>query len=191
MKTELKIVGILLAVVLIAGLLPSRPVKPDEIGKLGPEIIAKLVSLGVIDSEKADPAELSELNLLWAFGLANKNPVLEKGPMMDMSHGGPEHMASVGGWTLSRGSAMEHYSQYELVTLTSSQQTLLEKVAKKVYRPCCSNSTYFPDCNHGMAMLGMLELMVANGASEQIMLEKANEKNSEWFPGWGGSSCAV
>ena len=171
--------------------LPSQSVKPGGEAELGPEIIAKLVSLGVIDSEKADPAELSELNLLWAFGLANKNPVLEEGPMMDVSHDGPEHMASVGGWTLARGSAMDHYSQYELVTLTLAEQVLLEKVAKKVYRPCCSNSTYFPDCNHGMAMLGMLELMASRGASEKMMLQEADKKNAEWFPGWGGSSCAI
>ena len=37
------------------------------------------------------------LNLLWAFGLANKNPILEEGPMMDARYGGAGNFASTGG----------------------------------------------------------------------------------------------
>lgn len=122
------------------------------------------------------------LNLFWAFGLANKNEILEKGPMMDPRYGGADKFASTGGWTVSKGNAMNHYSKHMLVTLTNEQQELVKKVAGGVYRPCCNNSTIFPDCNHGMAMLGMLELMAAQGATEQDMWNAALAANSFWFP---------
>jgi hypothetical protein len=122
------------------------------------------------------------LNLLWAFGLSNKNPILEEGPMQDPRYGGPDRFASTGGWTLARGNVMDHYSTYEFVMLTSEQQSLVEEISKNIYRPCCGNSTYFPDCNHGMAMLGLLELMAAEGASEEEMYEAALQVNSYWFP---------
>jgi hypothetical protein len=47
----------------------------------------------------------------------------------------------------------------DLIPLTAEQQALVEEVAAEIYRPCCNNSTLFPDCNHGMAMLGFLELL--------------------------------
>ncbi|MCR4260907.1 MAG: hypothetical protein NUV96_00995 [Candidatus Colwellbacteria bacterium] len=122
------------------------------------------------------------LNLLWALGLANENPVLSEGPMMDPRYGGFEGFASTGGWTLSQGSVGEHYNQHKLVSLTDEQQALVEKVSQGVYRPCCDNSTYFPDCNHGMAMLGLLELMASQGVNEDQMYEVALQVNSYWFP---------
>jgi hypothetical protein len=122
------------------------------------------------------------LNMLWAFGLANKNPILENGPMMDPSYGGAGNFASTGGWTLAKGDTMSHYSMHTLVTLSPAQQALVEKVAKNVYRPCCRNSTYFPDCNHGMAMLGLLELLAGEGATEEEMYKTAQDVNALWFP---------
>src|SRR3990167_7667138 len=122
------------------------------------------------------------LNMLWAFGLANKNPILENGPMMDPKYGGAGNFASTGGWNLAKGNAMKHYSMHQFVTLTEEQQTLVERVSKNIYRPCCVNSTYFPDCNHGMAMLGLLELMASQGVSESDMYRVALIVNSYWFP---------
>lgn len=122
------------------------------------------------------------LNLLWALGLTNKNDILEKGPMMDKQYGGADKFASTGGWTLAVGSPMDHYSRHALMTLTPEQQLLVERVSKNIYRPCCGNSTYFPDCNHGMAMLGLLELMASQGASEADMYKAALAVNSFWFP---------
>ena len=58
----------------------------------------------------------------------------------------------------------------------------MERVSKNIYRPCCGNSVYFPDCNHGMAMLGLLELMAAQGTSEEEMYKAALQVNSYWFP---------
>ena len=122
------------------------------------------------------------LNLLWALGLGNKNEILEKGPMNDEKYGGAGNFASTGGWTLSRGNAMSHYSMHKFIVLTPAQQTLVEKVSKGIFRPCCGNSTYFPDCNHGMAMLGLLELMASQGVSEDEMYKVALAVNSFWFP---------
>ena len=123
------------------------------------------------------------LNLLWAFGLANKNSILEQGPMTDPRYGGVGGFASTGGWTIAQGDSMSHYSKHAFVTLTEDQQKLVEKVSKNIYRPCCDNPTYFPDCNHGMAMLGLLELMASQGASESEMYNAALVANSYWFPG--------
>ncbi|MDO8474293.1 MAG: hypothetical protein Q7S62_02015 [bacterium] len=122
------------------------------------------------------------LNLLWGFGLGNKNSILETGPMMDPRFNGAGNFASTGGWTLARGNAMDHYSKYAFVALTPEQQALVERVSQGIFRPCCGNSTYFPDCNHGMAMLGLLELLAYNGVSEEEMYRVALQVNSYWFP---------
>lgn len=122
------------------------------------------------------------LNLFWALGLGTKNSILEKGPMMDVRYGGAGRFASTGGWPLAVGGSMDHYSRHSLITLTAQQQALVERMAKNIYRPCCGNSTYLPDCNHGMAMLGFLELMASQGVSEQEMWKAALTVNSYWFP---------
>lgn len=122
------------------------------------------------------------LNLFWALGLASQNKILEEGPMQDPRYGGAGRFASTGGWVLAQGDPMNHYSQHAFLTLTPEQQELVENVAKNIYRPCCDNSTYFPDCNHGMAMLGLLELMASQGATESEMYRTALAVNSLWFP---------
>jgi len=170
-----------------------------------------LAETGVIDKEQflalyaADPALMDEakrmltedvqeplrissqnagllLNLLWALGLGNKNDVLEKGPMMDPRYGGADRFASTAGWTITRGKGMEHYARHAFITLTPEEQALVEETAKNIYRPCCGNSTYFPDCNHGMAMLALLELMASQGATESELYRAALVVNSLWFP---------
>ncbi len=122
------------------------------------------------------------LNLLWALGLGNKNPILENGPMENPQYGGAGNFASTGGWTLAVGNAMSHYDAHPFVTLTAEQQSLVGQVAQNIYRPCCGNSTYFPDCNHGMAMLALLELMASQGATADQMYKTALTVNSYWFP---------
>jgi len=123
------------------------------------------------------------LNLLWAFGLSNKNSILEHGPMMNPAYGADAgRFASTGGWTLAVGGAMDHYSAHSFVSLTREQQEKVETVSKGIYRPCCGNPVYFPDCNHGMAMLGLLELLAAEDASEETMYDIALAVNAYWFP---------
>jgi hypothetical protein len=189
--------------------LPSEGViLPVTWGDLG----AKLVEVGAIDYEKLEALYKDRggfqpeykkmleknanekivitnwnsgylLNLFWAFGLANKNPILEdKSEMMNPAYGGADHFASTGGWTLAKGDAMDHYNMHALVQLTDSQQTLVDRVSRNIFRPCCGNSTHFPDCNHGMAMLGLLELMASQGINEDEMYKTALSVNSYWFP---------
>jgi len=188
--------------------LPSEGVVlPVTWGDLG----AKLVSVGAIDADKfkavydqrgAFTDEYKNLllgqndgklkitnenagyllNLLWALGLASKNPILESGEMTNPAYGGAGNFASTGGWTIAQGNAMDHYSKHKFFDLTSDQQALVDKVSRGIYRPCCGNSTHFPDCNHGMAMLGLLELMASQGVSEQDMWKAALAVNSYWFP---------
>ncbi|MBI2443865.1 MAG: hypothetical protein HYV42_01315 [Candidatus Magasanikbacteria bacterium] len=122
------------------------------------------------------------LNLLWALGLGNKNPILDTGPMVDKRYGGAGNFASTGGWSLAKGKAMDHYSKHGFIKLNPTQQALVERVSQGIYRPCCNNATYFPDCNHGMAMLGLLELMAAKGVSEAEMYKTALQVNAYWFP---------
>jgi hypothetical protein len=122
------------------------------------------------------------LNFFWAVGLANKNPVLIQGPMVQNSAGRIDQFASTGGWTLASKPISELYASMELIPLTAEQQARVEEVAAAVYRPCCNNATLFPDCNHGMAMLGLLELMASRGATLDQMFEAAKYVNAYWFP---------
>jgi len=201
--------AIVILVIVLLGFVPSKQISVFSLnwGSMG----VKMIEAGVIDQVKFENlyrqrGGLSEadkkllygvdnknlvinsensgvmLNLLWAFGLANDNPILKNGPMMDPKYGGAGNFASTGGWTLAKGKAMGHYNMHSFVTLTREQQALVERVAKNIYRPCCDNSTYFPDCNHGMAMLGLLELMASQGASETEMYKVAEDVNALWFP---------
>ena len=63
------------------------------------------------------------LNLLWAFGLANKNEILEQGPMTDSQYSGAQNFASTGGWTMSQGDTMSHYRKHQIIDFTNQQQT--------------------------------------------------------------------
>ncbi|MDP1760295.1 MAG: hypothetical protein Q8L01_02490, partial [Candidatus Woesebacteria bacterium] len=67
------------------------------------------------------------LNLFWALGLANKNPVLDAGEMVDPKYGGAGNFASTGGWTMAKGKPMDHYSKHAFITLTPAQQALVDK----------------------------------------------------------------
>src|SRR3546814_2132150 len=60
------------------------------------------------------------------------------------------NFASTGGWTLGKeqnGGA--YFNKFRIVELTPEQVALVTQVAKSTYRPCCNNSTFFQDCNHG------------------------------------------
>lgn len=122
------------------------------------------------------------LNFFWAFGLANENALLTEGDIAQYGEGQVGSFASTGGWTLASKELDEYYSGTRIVNLTKTQQELVEEVSSNIYRPCCGNPTSFPDCNHGMALLGMLELMAAQGLSEAEMYENSKYVNAFWFP---------
>lgn len=124
------------------------------------------------------------LNFFWAVGLNNKSKILDSGEMM--KYGGLKeagNFASTGGWSLAKGNTMNYYSKTPLILLTTDQEKLVERVSSNIFRPCCNNSTAFPDCNHGMALLGVLQLMASNGATESEMYEAGKYFNAFWFPG--------
>ena len=102
--------------------------------------------------------------------------------MVQQSEGQVERFASTGGWTLATKPITELYASLNLIPLTADQQKLVEEVAAAIYRPCCDNHTLFPDCNHGMAMLGILELMASQGATADEMFDAAKYINAYWFP---------
>lgn len=176
---------------------------PVSWGDLGPQ----LTLLGVIDQEKfAAVVKLTDeqkeiltkgsdkkikidkgnvqfvVNVLWAAGLAQKSIVYDEGPMGKEYKKDVANFASTGGWTLAKGDAMQYYNRYDLIPLTADQQQKVAEIAKNVYRPCCGNSTYFPDCNHGMAALAMIELMVAKGVDEATIYKNILAFNAFWFP---------
>ncbi len=118
------------------------------------------------------------LNVFWALGIANKNPILDEMAKYD-SVG---NLASTGGWTLAKGEAMDYFNKVELVALTAEQQAVFEEVAKNTYRPCCNNPTAFPDCNHGAALLSLLELGASQNLAKDELYLLALQANTLWFP---------
>ncbi|MBI4226377.1 hypothetical protein HY612_04655, partial [Candidatus Roizmanbacteria bacterium] len=80
------------------------------------------------------------------------------------------------------GKAIDYYAKRAIVPLTEDQEKVVKEVGDNAYRPCCGNPTSFPDCNHGMALLGIFELMAAQGATQSEMYEAGKYINSYWFP---------
>jgi hypothetical protein len=152
----------------------GQPLNEEQLAILADGSDAKIV----FDRENA----YFLLNFFWALGLTNENPILTDGPMVQYSEGQIERFASTGGWSISSKPVTDLYASAQILPLSAEQLQRVENVAKGVYRPCCNNPTIFPDCNHGMAMLGMLELLAFNDASEDQMFEAAKYANAFWFP---------
>jgi hypothetical protein len=175
------------------------------------DLPARLVAAGVIDLEKlraalaADggltPAQLDQLqagtdqpvhldaqnanyvlDVLWALGLANRNPIITSGPIAQLGPDQAANYASTGGWTLGAHPGPVYLATMDLVSLTADQQGMAATVAAQVYRPCCNNPTVFPDCNHGMAALGLIELMAARGAPAVDIFAALKAISPFWFP---------
>lgn len=120
------------------------------------------------------------VNLLWPLGLANYMDTNKKSPILGDSL---FNFASTGGWNLGKeenGGA--YFNKFKIVELTPEQEALVTKVAKNTYRPCCNNSTFYQDCNHGSALLGLLQLGAAQDLSEDDLYREALAFNSFWFP---------
>lgn len=183
-------------------------VLPVDFGDLGPQMMAAGVfdreqfikvyqqanqpltenQMSMLDGTHSGPVMMNSenayflLNFFWGLGLSNNNPVLDSGTIQESSQNGVEGFASTGGWTLATRPIKEIFSSSKHFILTAEQQSRLEEAAAAVYRPCCDNPTHFPDCNHGMAMLGLLELMASQNASLDEMLEAAKYVNAFWYP---------
>ena len=120
------------------------------------------------------------LNLLWPLGLANRMAANTDSPIQGEMLA---RYASTSGWTLGReDNGAAYFNRFTLVDLTPEQEARAMAVAVNVYRPCCDNSTFFQDCNHGSALLGLLELGAAQGLDEDALYREALAFNSFWFP---------
>lgn len=121
------------------------------------------------------------VNTLWALGLVQASDVLDKGIMGTEYRKDLGNFASTAGWTLGSKQAVDLYSSARIIDLSDEEQEMVAKISGGIYRPCCGNPTSFPDCNHGMAILGLVELMVDQGFSEEEIYEAALAFNSYWF----------
>lgn len=121
------------------------------------------------------------VNTLWTLGLVNKSKILDEGSMKTYGEGDVMGFASTGGWNFGSKPTRELYSSQDIVSLTPEQERLVENIAQNVFRPCCGNPTSFPDCNHGMAALGYIELAVSQGLSEKQIYTDLLSLNSFWF----------
>lgn len=120
------------------------------------------------------------LTLLWPIGLATKASYNENGPIDNESL---PSLASTAGWTLGRESnGASYFNKVGTLNLTAEQERSVADVAKNTFRPCCDNSTLLQDCNHGSALLGLIELAVSQGASQADLYRLALAANSFWFP---------
>src|SRR3989344_6279744 len=122
---------------------------------------------------------LFNLNMLWAIGLVNENPILAEGKISEDEN--PGRFASTGGWTLGTKPGGELMATAKIIGLTPEQQAIVDEVAANTYRPCCDNPTGFPDCNHGMAALALAELMASQGATKEQIYDALLVANSYWF----------
>lgn len=167
--------------------------------------IQRVIAAGVIDPDKFraslgklpawverlllarsdDPIVFSQatgpylVNLLWPIGLSNRAAFNENSPVNTPSI---PNFASTGGWTAGRLDGYTYFNRVEVVRLTAAQQAMVVAVARSTYRPCCNNSTLFQDCNHGSALLGLLELAAAQGATLPALYRLALTANAYWFP---------
>jgi hypothetical protein len=119
------------------------------------------------------------VNLLWAVGLANHMVGNFSSPLMGDSL---RSFASTAGWMLGdRDEGADYFNKLPIVDLTLAQESLAIRVAKSTFRPCCDNSTFFQDCNHGSALYGLLQLGASQGLREADLYREALTFSSFWF----------
>jgi hypothetical protein len=120
------------------------------------------------------------VNLLWPIGLATYMTANADSPLYGNSL---YSFASTAGWTLGREkNGGTYFNEFPIVELTKAEDARVARIAKSTYRPCCNNSTFFQDCNHGSALLGVLQLGASQGLSDEDLYREALAFNSFWFP---------
>lgn len=121
------------------------------------------------------------LNVLWPLGVASKNNINLKSPIN--KDGNVNSYASTGGWSLGKEkNGGVYFNQIAAIPLNADQERIVLEVAQNVYRPCCNNSTFFQDCNHGSALYGLLQLAASQGYSTKEMYQLSLEANKYWYP---------
>ncbi len=120
------------------------------------------------------------VTLLWPIGLGNRIRANVDSPLNGRMR---FRFASTGGWTL--GTAPNggfDFNRHRIVDLSREQDARVARVARETFRPCCDNSTFFQDCNHGSALLGLLALGAAQGLTEDELFGETLAFNAHWFP---------
>ncbi len=187
----------------VANVLPREGFKTKLV--LG-DAVKKMVDCGVIDLEKMkkiyngqipeyfqklingyyEPLVIDQetanylLNIFWPLGLSNKTEFNKNIPFTEKDL---PYLASTGGWWLGKkDNGAEYFNKCEIIKLTPKQEEIVYEVAQNTFRPCCDNSTFAQDCNHGSALLGALELAASQGYSKDELYKLALQLNSFWFP---------
>jgi hypothetical protein len=167
----------------IARLIAAGALVPDKLRALGgvPDWVER-----VFGGASTEPVLFSRdrapylVNLLWPLGLANRVGFNRRSPISAIRL---PSFASTAGWTLGRApNGYVYFNAVEAVPLTEQQAALALAIATKTFRPCCDNSTFFQDCNHGSALLGLIELAASQGATADTVYRAALTANSFWFP---------
>ncbi len=168
----------------IQKLIAAGVIDPDKFRASAQELPPWVERLLVVPSD--DPIVFNQatapylVDLLWPIGLSNKAAFNKTSPIYTPRI---PSFASTGGWTLGRQqNGYVYFNQVEAVRMTAEQQTMVLDVASTTYRPCCDNSTFYQDCNHGSALLGLLELAASQGATLEGLYGIALTANSYWFP---------
>ena len=189
-----------------AGLFPPEGIRTQIITG---DTIPRMVTLGIIDIDKFKkqyegrggiPPEVADLlekprqepllitrenqfflvTLLWPLGLANKLDVNRDSPIAGTRL---FNFASTGGWNLGKEeNGGSYFNKYDLIVLSGEGQKRVKTIAENTYRPCCNNSTFFQDCNHGSAAMAIIELGVSQGLSDEEIYKNLLAFNSYWFP---------
>lgn len=119
------------------------------------------------------------VNLLWPLGLANHLAINADSPIRrDLMN-----FASTGGWQLGReknGGA--YFDRFPILALSADQEARVLDLAESIFRPCCNNSAFFQDCNHGSAMYALMQLGVLQGLTAEQLYAEALAFNAFWFP---------
>jgi len=119
------------------------------------------------------------VDLLWPLGLSTKAAFNKKSPINTLQIPG---FASTGGWHLGRArNGYVYFNKIDAITMTVQQEAMVLEAATRMFRPCCDNSTFYQDCNHGSALLGLMELAASQGATAERLYQIALVANSYWF----------
>lgn len=120
------------------------------------------------------------LNLLWPIGLSTKTKFNETSPVNTSNL---PNLASTAGWTLGHEeNGAAYFNKVGAIQLSHEQEARVKQVASTTFRPCCDNPTLLQDCNHGSALLGLLELGGSQGLDMDDLYRLALIANSHWFP---------
>jgi hypothetical protein len=120
-------------------------------------------------------------NVFWGLGLANRNQILDNGMITENPSMTPKY-ASTALWIFGNDEGPSYLSKFEIINLSKGKVEMIEEIGNNSYRPCCGNPVSFPDCNHGMASLGLAQLMASQGASKEEVNHALLAVNSYWFP---------